>query len=101
VLPVTIGLDAVPSSINGTDGGDVYVYVSLRDVYDLPVENACVRFSVAGPGTLFPYYASTDMYGTATAVLTIPAGTAATTATIKAKLCMSDVEKEVDITITE
>jgi len=101
VLPVALLVDAVPPSISGAAGGTVSVVVRLSDGYALPIEGACIGFTLKGAGTIVPDFAATDQYGGAQAVVTIPAGTAAGKTTVKAKICMSDVEKEVEITITE
>ncbi|MFZ1947710.1 MAG: invasin domain 3-containing protein [bacterium] len=101
VLPVRIGVEAVPGSISGATGGVVTVYMSLWDTYELPVENACVRFVVDGPGTIEPAFTATDSDGAAFAILTIPAGTEAGSTKVKVRVCMTDVEEEAEITITE
>ncbi|MFH1220153.1 MAG: invasin domain 3-containing protein [Candidatus Eisenbacteria bacterium] len=101
VLPVTLLVDAVPPSISGAAGGTVAVVVRLSDGYALPIEGACIGFALTGAGSISPAFGVTDQYGTAGTTVTIPAGTPAGKTTVKAKICMSDVEKEVEITIND
>jgi adhesin/invasin len=101
VLPVRIGVEAVPGSVSGATGGEVTIFASLWDNYELPIEGACIRFVVEGPGTVAPDFTNTDYDGDAFAVLTIPDSTDAGSTKVKVRVCMTDVEKEVEITITE
>jgi adhesin/invasin len=101
VLPVRIGIEAVPGTVSGVTGGEVTIFASLWDTYELPVEGACIRFVVDGAGTIEPDFGVTDHYGDAFAVLTIPDSTDAGSTKVKVRVCMTDVEEEVEITITE
>jgi hypothetical protein len=99
VLPVTLSVDVAPASIVGAAGGDVVVFARLSDGYALPIEGACIRFGLTGAGSVLPGSSVTDVNGTTGAVVTIPAGTAVGKTTVKVKVCLTDVEKDVDITI--
>jgi adhesin/invasin len=103
-LPIvdgSVSLEAYPSSISGADGGTVTIYVTVWDHYNLiPVDKAGVGFALEGPGFINPATTITDEMGVATTTLTIPAGTEEGVTKVKAWVWMSDIEGDIDITIT-
>jgi hypothetical protein len=103
-LPIVDGsltLEAYPSSISGTDGGDVTIYVTVWDHYNLiPVDKAGIGLSLEGVGTIDPANTITDESGVAMTTVTIPAGTEEGVTKVKAWVWMSDIEGDIDITIT-
>jgi adhesin/invasin len=100
VLPVRFAMVASPASVSGSVGGDVFIYVNLWDGYELPISGAGVGFSVTGEGVLSSYTEETDEYGHSMTTLTIPPGTGEGTTTVKAFVWMTDIEVEVEVTIT-
>jgi adhesin/invasin len=101
VIPIDMSIDATPGFVDGSDGGDVTIWACLEDACDMPVIGATIAFAVAGPGSLSDYYVPTDEYGCAWTVLSIPDSTDAGTATVTGHVWMTDIEKEVEITINE
>ena len=57
-------------------------------------------FAIEGPGTIYPATTVSDEMGVATTTLTIPAGTEEGVTKVKAWVWMSDIEGDIDITIT-
>jgi hypothetical protein len=105
VLPIvnaSLSIEAFPASIYGPGGGEVTVVVTVWDHYKMiPVDKALVGFSVTGDGSVSPYSAVTDESGSCSTTLTIPVGTEEGTSTVSAKLWMTDVQADIQITITE
>jgi adhesin/invasin len=103
-LPIvdgSVSLEAYPASVSGAAGGTVTIYVTVWDHYGLiPVDKAGVGFGIEGAGTVDPPTAVTDETGVAMTTLTIPAGSEEGVTKIKAWVWMSDIEGDIDITIT-
>lgn len=100
VLPVAFAVTASPPSVDGSEGGDIYIGAYLEDdINTLPITGAVVYFKVDGAGTLLTDWAVTDEFGWANTILTIPAGTAAGNTTITGWLPIIGEEKSVEITI--
>ncbi len=100
VEPVEFTLEASPSSISGSAGGEISVWAYLEDdTNTLPITGATVQFSIDGAGSLATFYDVTDEYGLATTTLTIPPGTASGTTTVTGKVWMTSEQASVEITI--
>ncbi len=100
VEPVEFTLEASPSFVSGSVGGEVTVWGYLEDDSNtLPITGATVAFSIEGAGSLSTYYDVTDEFGLATTTLTIPPGTSAGTTTITGRVWMTDNQATVEVTI--
>ena len=100
VTPATLNLGAIPLSVSGADGGTVDIYATLSDQFALPIEGAKISFAVEGVGTVDSTFAQTDQFGACQTTLTIPAGSADGVTKVRASVFMTDIENEVDVTIT-
>jgi adhesin/invasin len=101
IIDGSVTLEAFPGAVSGAAGGTVTIYVTVWDFYGLiPVDKAGIGFSVEGPGSVSPPTAVTDETGIAITTLSIPAGTEEGVSKIKARVWMSDIEGDIDITIT-
>jgi len=79
----------------------VTIVVTVWDHYKLiPVDKAGIGFVVEGSGYVLPATTVTDETGTATTTLTIPPETEEGVTKVKAWVWMSDIEGDIDITIT-
>jgi len=101
VTPATLSLGAVPGSVSGAAGGTVMILASLIDQFALPITGATISFTVEGPGSIDPQFATTDDYGACFTTLVIPAGAEPGTTKIKANVFMTDIRKELDVIISE
>jgi len=103
-LPIvdgSVSLEAYPSSVSGAAGGTVTIYVTVWDHYGLiPVDGAGVGFALEGAGIINPATTITDEMGVATTILTIPPGAEEGVTKVKAWVWMSDIEGDIDISIT-
>jgi hypothetical protein len=101
VVPATLTLGAVPGSVSASSGGDVIIFAGLSDDCALPIEGATIAFAVDGVGTIDPPFAVTDESGSCSVVLSIPGGVAPGKTTVKASVFMTDIEADIEITITQ
>jgi hypothetical protein len=101
VTPANLNLGAVPGSVSAATGGVVAILAALSDDCALPIEGATISFVVDGVGTIDPPFAVTDEGGSCSTVLTIPAGVEPGKTTVKAAVFMTDIEADIDVTITE
>ena len=100
VEPVELALEASPSVVSGSVGGEVTIWAYLEDDSNtLPITGATIAFSVQGAGSLSSYYDVTDEYGLATTTLTIPAGTTVGITIVTGRVWMTDEEATAEITI--
>jgi hypothetical protein len=102
IVGASLSIEANPASLNGMSGGTSEIIVTVWDYYRLiPVDKAWVGFSVNGEGSVWPAAAVTDETGTCGTTLTIFPLSEEGTTTVTAKLWMSDVQAEIQITLTE
>jgi len=99
VVPLKLGVGAVPGTVTGSTGGDVEILVTLGDNCALPIEGATIAFSIEGSGYFSSPFATTDENGFCSSTLTIPAGTEIGKITVKASVFMTDVSKDVEILV--
>jgi hypothetical protein len=101
-LPIIDGelaLQALPPSLNGTDGDSCDIYVTVSDHYIRGIDNATVVFTVEGDGYVTDYLGVTNDSGLPLTTLVVPPDTEEGKIKVKAKVWMIDVEGEIEITI--
>jgi adhesin/invasin len=99
VEPVSVNVDAMPSSVSGSEGDSVGIYVTVNDECVLPISNAPVTFAVEGDGYVDPQTATTDESGFCWTTLIVAPGTGEGTITVKARIWMTDAEGETEVNI--
>jgi hypothetical protein len=100
VEPISVNVEALPNSVNGTEGDSVTVYVTVNDECALPIAGGYITYVVDGDGYVDPPTTVTDEYGFCTTTLVIPPETGEGTTTVKARLWMTEAEGETEVNIS-
>lgn len=101
ILPAYVNLAAIPGSVSGGPGGVVQIYASLSDDCSLPIEGATISFAIDGVGLVLEPFAVTDENGFCESTVIIPSMVEAGTTKVIARVFMTSLKGEVDITITD